>query len=211
MSSLLKNPKFRYIITPAIGFGLGGAIWGGVLYKWSLGVSSPNPFSYIYGAISLGLFGSISLTLFSQSIRSILRTSIFGILGSLIGFVFVGSMSYYLFLLGRTFAPWRILLGDERWDKISQLRPSLTLGDFWIAFLVAGFIIGIFYSFALGKRKFLVGLYGSTGLALGALIAPIAGNTFGILASSLLASYIFTFLLIGLLLGVFLGVAMTKQ
>ena len=50
------------------GFGFGGVLWGLEVYRGTVGSDEvfTNPFSYILGAVALGVFGGLALAYISQ-------------------------------------------------------------------------------------------------------------------------------------------------
>ena len=139
---MFQNVSFKkYLLSSAIGFGLGGALWGWEAFRGTVGAGEvfSNPFSYILGAIIMGFMGGISLVLFSKNIKRILLSGLLGVIGCFIGFIGIGVFSYYLFLYGGLFlssitAP---IISAEILKKFINLEPSLIVGGLWLVFLIA--------------------------------------------------------------------------
>jgi len=204
----------KYLLICSIGFGIGGMIWGLIIFL--IGVSAEEafsiPFSYIFGAVTLSFIGGISLlSVFPKSNRSIgriLQIELFGLLGTVLGFLLANFFSYHSFFIGRTLLPWLFFSHNhkwvELWEKISKTGSSV-VGDLWISFILAGFIIGLFYALGLKTKIWPMVWRGGIGFGLGSLLGPIIGNLFGNLFNSLLASYLIAFAVIGAILGLFLA------
>jgi hypothetical protein len=194
----------KYILAGAIGFGIGGAIWG---------LSIPTtehyaiPFTYTIGGIALGSIGGASLALFSKDIKKILKFALFGVIGFFIGFIIGIMLSYHFFFLGRGFITMLLILtsNPDKWEVIFELKPSLAVGHLVFDFAVVGAIGGLFYGVALKKRIIASSVAGMLGFGIGSLIGPIIGNMVEMVSGSLLAAYVTTFMIIGVILGAFLG------
>jgi len=203
---MFQNVSFKkYLLTSAIGFGLGGALWG-----WELHSSIPIRYPLTaLGAILIGIFGGIGLSVWFRNWKIILKTIGFGLLGCGIGFFLTGIGIYPLFLSGTWFLsifPWPDTIID-----LIKLSPSLKIGAYWLNFAVAGILIGLFYALAL-KTKFWPMIWrGGTGFVLGSLIGPIIGNLIGNAFNSLFVSYLVTFSVIGIILGLFLAWGVYKN
>lgn len=207
----IETSLSKYLVFCAVGFGLGGLLWGGVLYG-----ALPDleyPFHYL-AIIIMSLFGGTCLSIFSKNIKQILKTILAGFLGFTIGFVGVAVFSYYLYLYGVfLLLPIDYLIRIEILNKFINLDPNIGLGSFWLLFLFIGAIIGLFYALFLKTKIWSLIWRGGVGFALGSLIGPILGNITGNLFNSLLVSYLMTFSLVGIILGLFLswGVYMHKR
>lgn len=68
----------KYMLAGAVGFGIGGAIWG-----MSIPTTAKVPFTYTIGGIALGSIGGASLALFSKDIKKILKFALFDAIGGL--------------------------------------------------------------------------------------------------------------------------------
>jgi len=190
----------KYLLICAIGFGLGGFLWGWVLYNGIPNVQFPFHFMAI---IIMGLFGGISLVWPSISIKEHSKSVLAGFLGWGIGFIVGWIISYPVFISGI------LLLSILPFYFIDieflRLKPNISIGDFWPIFLFIGAIIGLFYSLFLKTKKWAVIWRTSVGLALASIIGPILGNLIGNLFNSLLISYLITFILIGTISGLSLS------
>lgn len=194
----------KYLLFCVLGFGLGGALWGLVLFEGIPEIEYPFHFMAI---IIMGLFGGLSLSLFSKDIRQISKSVLAGFLGYSVGFFVIAIFIYPLYLYGIFFSSFFIksFVGAEILNKFLNLEPNIGIGDFWLVFLIIGAIMGLFYALFLKLKIWSMIWRGGLGLALGSLISPIIGNLLGNLFNSLLISYLITFSLIGLILGLFLG------
>ena len=196
----IKTSLKKYSLVNAIGFGLGGLLWGWILYSELPNSGSPFHFMAI---ITMGLFGGISLVWFNKSIKNISKSVLAGFLGW--GIVFIGAIVivYPLFISGLILLS---LLPFYFIDtEILNLMPSIEIGNFWLVFLLTGSIIGLFYSLFLKIKKWPLIWRGGLGLGLASLIGPMIGNLTGNLFNSILISYLTTFSLIGIILGIFLS------
>jgi len=191
----------KYLLIVALGFGLGGFLWGLVLYQGIPNVKFPFHFMAI---IIMGLFGGISLAWPLENIKEHSKSVLAGFLGWGIGFIVGGLLSYPLFISGI------LLLSISPFyfaDNIEFLRltPNISIGDFWLVFMFIGAIIGLFYSLFLKTKKWPLIWRSAVGLAIGSIIGPIIGNLIGNLFNSLLTSYLITFILIGIISGLSLS------
>jgi len=197
----------KYILVGAIGFGIGGVIWGFILFR-SIPptVYLPNLFSYTTGGIALGAVGGASLASLSMGVKKMLRFALFGAIGFFSGFIITAIISYPLFIFGSLFVH-MFLLGPEsyKWEFMFRLKPSLAVGEAVLCFVVAGAIGGFFYGLAEKKNLGSFALHGAIGFGVGSLIAPVFGNLVEMASNSLLAAYVTTFMIIGVILGAFLG------
>jgi len=194
----------KYLLICALGFGLGGFLWGLVLYQGIPNVQFPFHFMAI---IIMGLLGGISLVWFSRDIREYSKSVLAGFLGWGIGFIVGGIISYPLYFIGIYFSSifLKYFISAEKLNTILNLQPNISVGDFWLIFLLIGAIIGLFYSLILKTKKWALIWRVGVGLALGSIIGPILGNLIGNLFNSLLISYLITFILIGVISGLFLS------
>lgn len=204
--NLIKN-----ILTPVLGFGLGGLLWGLEAYRGA-GGAGESPFSFILGALSLGIFGSVSLVIFSKDLKKILKIAGLGIIGCLVGFLLPAIGAYWLLMLGGILQPIIALffyLTKVDLTIIFSGLNGLLVGALWLHFLFTGAIIAFFYSLILRIKKWPMLWRAGIGFALASLISPIIGNLF----SNLLASYLVTFSLLSIILGLFLkwGISKAKQ
>jgi len=196
----IKTSLKKYLLVNAIGFGLGGLLWGWILYSELPNSGSPFHFMAI---ITMGLFGGISLVWFNKSIKNISKSVLAGFLGW--GIVFIGAIVivYPLFISGLILLS---LLPFYFIDtEILNLMPSIEIGNFWLVFLLTGSIIGLSYSLFLKLKKWPLIWRSGLGLGLASLIGPVIGNLTGDLFNSILISYLTTFSLIGIILGIFLS------
>ncbi|PIW80158.1 MAG: hypothetical protein COZ98_03805, partial [Candidatus Omnitrophica bacterium CG_4_8_14_3_um_filter_43_15] len=90
-------------------------------------------------------------------------------------------------------------------NNFLNFKSTLLVGDIWLSFCIAGFIIGAFYALGLKTKIWPMVWRGGIGFGLGSLLGPIIGNLFGNLFNSLLASYLIAFAVIGAILGLFLA------
>ena len=190
---------YKYIFICALGFGLGGLLWGLVLYS-----ELPDlefPFHYL-AIIIMGLCGGISLAWPLKDWKKTVKAVLGGWLGFGVGFMVAGVFNYYLFLYGSLLLlPIGYLIKIETFVKFINLEPNIGLGSLWLMFLFAGAIIGLFYALFLKTKIWPLVWRGAFGFALGSLLAPVFGNIIGGLFDSLLISYLITFTLIGVSLG----------
>ncbi len=81
---MFENISFKkYLLINIIGFGLGGLLWGWILYRELPDLEYPFHFMAI---IVLGLLGGISLVWYNKSIKQISKSALAGFLGYGIGF-----------------------------------------------------------------------------------------------------------------------------
>lgn len=192
-----KVSFLKYLLTCAIGFGIGGAIWGGwVLYQ---DTSIKYPLTAL-GAIVLGVAGSLSFSIFAQNIKQGLKIFFLSFIGTVLGFLIAGIMIYPLFLWGTS-----LLIIPDIFNDFIKIGSYLKVGAYWLNFFVAGAFIGLFFSFALKTKIWPMVWRGAVGFGLAAIISPIVGNIIGNALNSLFVSYLVTFTLISAVLGVFLG------
>ncbi len=190
----------KYLLFCALGFGLGGFLWGWVLYS-----ELPDleyPFHYL-AIVIMGLFGGVSLKLFSKSIKEISKAVLAGFLGFGVGFLVGGVSVYPLSFIGTFLLS--IILPSSTNVNFLELEPNIGITVYWLAFLLIGAIIGLFYALFLKLKIWSLIWRAGLGFALGSLISPIIGNLIGSLFNSLLVSYLITFSLIGVILGLFLA------
>ncbi|RZB29571.1 MAG: hypothetical protein AEth_01082 [Candidatus Argoarchaeum ethanivorans] len=191
-ASLLK-----YMLVGAIGFGIGGAIWGFLLFK-SIPSMGPgeSPFTHLMDGIVLGAIGGVFLALPFKDIKKLLLSFLLGAVGFLFAFLIGSILSYPLYFIGHFFT----------WHSLFILRPYLLIGDLVFVFAVVGAIGGFFYSIALKKKIGPLILAGMLGFAIGSLIGPLVGNFTEMIFESLLGAYVITFLTIGLFTGISFGI-----
>ncbi len=196
----------KYLLTCALGFGLGGFLWGLVLYS-----ELPDlkyPFHYM-AIVVMGLLGGVSLVWFSKSIWQFSKSILAGLLGFGVGFVTTGIFVYPLGLYGTFILS--IILPSTTNESFFELDPGIGISIFWLLFLLTGIITGLFYALFLKAKIWPLIWRGGVGFALGSLIGPIVGNLLGNLFGSLLISYLTTFSLMGIILGIFLSWGMYKS
>jgi len=190
----------KYLLICISGFGLGGFLWGLVLYNALPRAQFPFHFMAI---LIMGLIGGIFLVLPLNSIREYSKSVLAGFLGWGVGFIGGAVVSYPLFISGI------ILLSISPFYFIDvnflRLEPDISIGDFWLIFLFIGAIIGLFYSLFLKTKIWALIWRSGVGLALGSIMGPIIGNLIGNLFNSLLISYLITFIIIGSISGLFLS------
>ncbi len=205
---------FRYIITPAIGFGVAGALWGWDIFRGAAESTEAfiNPFSFISGAFLFGILGSLSLVLFSGDLKKIGKVVGVGIVGWILAFLLPGTISHYLFIFGQfiILIPGFFIEGAETIEKFTVLKPSVFVVDYGLFSLFSGLIIGLIYSLILrGSRKKII-ISSGLGFALGFWVVPIVGNSINIFLNSLFITYLITFSLIGGILGLALARSLQK-
>jgi len=198
---------YKYIFICALGFGLGGLLWGWVLYS-----ELPDlefPFHYL-AIIIMGLFGGVSLAWPLKDWKKTAKAVLGGWLGWTIGFVVTGIFIYPLSIISGLFSVLVIpsFIID---NNLIILDPNIYIGTYLLVFLLIGVIIGLFYALFLKTKKWPLIWRGGIGFALGSLIGPIMGNLIGNALNSLLLSYLVTFSLMGIILGLFLSLGVLKK
>ena len=196
----------KYLLVCSLGFGIGGLLWGLVLYSELPDLEYPFHFMAI---IIMGLFGGVSLVWFSKSVRQISKSVLVGFLGYGVGFVVGGIFVYPLSLIGTFLLS--IVLPSSTNVNFFELEPNIGITVYWLLFLIIGAIIGLFYALFLKVKIWSLIWRGGIGFALGSLVGPVIGNLLGNAFNSLLISYLVTFSLIGLILGLFLGCGVYKK
>lgn len=210
------SPTIKYIVTPAIGFGLAGLIWGWEAYRGTVGAGETftNPFSYILGAVAFGILGSLSLVLFSGDKKKIFKAVTMGLVGWIVSFLVPALFLNWLLIGGG------ILLLPVAWiaklikiDLVSLLRldPSLIVGHLWLEFLFTGLLVGLMYGLLLKVKIRQIIVYCAIGFASISWGGPIFGSLIGNAIDSLFVGYLVTFGLIGTVLGLLLGGVMIYQ
>ena len=188
---------YKYIFICALGFGLGGLLWGWVLYS-----ELPDlefPFHYL-AIIIMGLFGGVSLAWPLKDWKKTVKAVLGGWLGWFVGFFLAPFLVYYLSIIGVTLLS--VITPSFLIDKgFLELKPDISITAYWLVFLIIGAIIGLFYALFLKVKAWPLIWRGGLGFALGSLISPIVGNLIGGLFDSLLISYLITFVLISVSLG----------
>lgn len=205
-----KKKFWKYLLFPAIGFAIGGVLWGWECYRGTIGAgeSFTNPFSFILGAVYLGFFGSLFLSLLekkSSTPKKVAKRVLGGVVGCIIGFlipaIFVDAMLKGGSIITPVLGGVLIITGLDI-IQLLVLSPSLVVGQLWLEFLFSGIIITLFYALIFKiKIKPLI-WRGGIGFALASLISPVIGN---LLSVSLFFTYLVTFLLIGFIFGLFFG------
>ena len=190
----------KYLLTCALGFGLGGLIWGVVMYSELPDLEYPFHFMAI---LIMGLFGGISLTLFLKSVKKISKAVLVGFLGWGVGFVVAGIFSYPLTIVGGFFLS--VVLPSSINVSFFELEPNIGIAIYWLLFFFTGTIISLFYSLFFKLKKWSLIWRGGVGFVFGSLIAPVIGNSFGFLLNCQLISYLLTFSLMSAIFGVFLA------
>ena len=202
----IKTSLKKYLLVNAIGFGLGGLLWGWILYSELPDLEYPFHFMAI---IVMGLFGGISLIWFNKSIKNVSKSVLAGFLGWGVGFVGIGIFNYWLYLYGiliLSIIPFiNNPVGDKFFKLIDLNMNNIGIGSFWLVFLLTGSIIGLSYSLFLKLKIWPLIWRSGLGLGLASLISPVIGNLTGNLFNSILISYLTTFSLIGIILGLFLS------
>ncbi|MEA2113427.1 MAG: hypothetical protein U9P63_02095, partial [Patescibacteria group bacterium] len=150
--------------------------------------------------------------LFSKSVKKISKAVLVGFLGWGVGFVAAGVLAYPLSIIGGLFlVPLGYLIEIKTLNKFINLSPDISIGDFWLMFLLAGLIISLSYSLFFKLKKWSLIWRGGAGFALGSLIAPVIGNSLGFLFNCQLISYLLTFSLMGAIFGLFLSWGVYKH
>ena len=196
----------KYLLVCALGFGLGGFLWGWVLYSELPDLEYPFHFMAI---LIMGLFGGVSLVWFNKSVRNISKSVLAGLLGFGVGFVGTAIFVYPLSIISGfllSIVPLSVL---ER--EFSALEPNIYITGYWLIFLIIGIIVGLFYALFLKIKIWSLIWRGGIGFALASLIGPIVGNLLGNAFNSLLISYLITFSLIGIILGLFLSWGVSRN
>ncbi|AFC99079.1 hypothetical protein Mtc_0308 [Methanocella conradii HZ254] len=212
---LLKVGWLKYALSGAAGFGVGGAIWGYLIFS-SFIYYLTSPFDYFYGAIALGVIGGVALALFSKDLKRILLFPLLGVISFVIGFVIVSIFSYPIMLFSPLYLPLYIF-GEKA--GLFMLKPELYVGPLALGFAFMGDLAGLAYGLAYGltSRKsipyaflyvFLFMLAGMIGFGIGSLVSPVIGNLVGMAFDSLLAAYLVTFTIVGAIPGALLGMIM---
>lgn len=193
----------KYLLTVALGFGLGGLIWGVVMYMGIPDMASPFHYAFI---IALSVLGGVALQLYSRNIKEIVKSVSSLFLGLAVGAVGTAIFGYVLYLFGGLFlSPLGYLIKISILKKFLNLSPDISVGSFWLFFLIIGLITGLSYSLFFKLKKWSLIWRGGVGFALGSLIAPVIGNSFGFLLDCQLISYLLTFSIMSAIFGVFLG------
>ena len=197
----IKTSFKKYLLVNAIGFGLGGLLWGWILYSELPDLDYPFHFMAI---IVMGLFGGISLVWFNKSIKNISKSVLAGFLGWGVGFIATGIFVYPLSLISGYLSIFLIpsFIGD---NNLTILTPNLYISGYWLIFLIIGLSVGLSYPLFLKTKKWPLIWRSGLGLGLASLIGPVIGNLTGNLFNSILISYLTTFSLIGIILGIFLS------
>jgi len=184
--NMTKAEKIKYLLTPAIGFGLGGALWGWRWFGFWTG-SAPNDFGIISGAILLGLFGSLSLIVFLEYVKPSKKAFI------VLGGAFLWGIGLYVW--GASFLFLALIF-----------PPGIVL-----LLLLLGILLALFYALVLKVRIWPIIWRGGAGIVLGFIIGPTSGSLIGhnLLNSSIIAE-IFSFTFVGIILGLFLGWGLYK-
>ena len=208
LRKIYYSNMFRYIVTPTIGFGVAGALWGLDIYRGATGSNEAfiNPFSFISGAFLFGILGSLSLVIFSGDLKKILKVVGVGTIGWLVAFLVPAVISYYLFLASAIIGTVNVLI-LPRVDLISflSLPFSVLVGDLWLEFFLTGLIAGLVYG-VLFRRKFLrASIMTGFGFSLGSFAGPSIGNLINTLMGHPFVLYLVAFSLIGGVLGFTLG------
>jgi len=195
----------KYLLVCAIGFGLGGFLWGWVLYSELPDLEYPFHFMAI---VIMGLLGGISLVWFNKSIKQISKSVLAGFLGYWVGFVVTGIFVYPLSLIGTFLLS--IVLPSSTNVNFFELEQNIGITVYWLLFLIIGAVIGLFYALFLKTKIWPLIWRGGFGFALGSLIGPVIGNLLGNAFNSLIISYLITFALIGIILGLFLSLGVYR-
>jgi len=207
ISNWRESKEFRrQLITVVLGFGIGGLIWGGALYKDI--AHSKDAFIYPIhwlGVLSLAIFGGLGLgyAFFKDNKKKFLFLILLGIPIWILAFLIPVIFTEWLMVLSAVISV--VYIGFYYLFKIDitpllNLKPSLVIAGIWLEFLFTFLLVAIFYSFFFKKpSKLKLILIPPIWVAIFAIIAPIIGNLIGFyLFRSLLLAYLLTFLLISL-------------
>ncbi len=216
---LLKAGWLKYALSGAAGFGIGGAIWGYIIYS-SFIYYLTSPFYYFYGALPLGVIGGIALALPSKDLKKILLFPLLGLIAFIVGFLIIAILSYPLVLLSPLYLPLYLIL-SEKDAMLFMLKPELDVGLLVLGFTFVGasggFAYGIAHGFTSRKSIPYAFLYvvlsmlaGAIGFGVSSLIGPVVGNLAGIAFGSLLVAYLVTFSIVGVIPGALIGVVVYR-
>ena len=135
---MTKHEKIKYLLIPAIGFGIGGALWG---WRWSqlFEEAGINNFVFISGAILFGLFGGLFLVVLEniKILRKIFIVLVGLIIWIVVLYMWVVSYDFSVFVF-----PTGIILFPSLLGIIVGLLYSLVLNSilrtkiwpvFWLA------------------------------------------------------------------------------
>lgn len=212
---LLKNGWFKYALSGAAGFGIGGAIWGYIIFSSYVDYLT-SPFYYFYGAIPLGVIGGVALALPSKDIKKILVFPLLGLIAFVIGFIIIAIFSYPIMLFSPLYLPLYIF-GEKA--GLFMLKPEIDVGMLALGFAFVGDLAGLAYGLAYGLTSrrsipyvflyvLLFMLAGMIGFGIGSLVSPVIGNLVGMAFDSLLVAYLVTFTIVGAIPGALLGMSM---
>jgi len=196
----------KYLLVCALGFGLGGFLWGWVLYSELPDLEYPFHFMAI---LIMGLFGGVSLVWFNKSVRNISKSVLAGLLGYGVGFAGMAFFIYPSALYGTFLLS--VILPSSTNESFFELDPGIGISVFWLSFMFIGAVVGLFYALFLKTKIWPLIWRGGIGFSLGSLIGPIIGNLLGNAFNSLLISYLITFSLIGIILGLFLSWGVSRN
>ena len=207
ISNWRESKEFRrQLITVVLGFGIGGLIWGGALYKDI--AHSKDAFIYPIhwlGVLSLAIFGGLGLgyAFFKDNKKKFLFLILLGIPIWILAFLIPVIFTEWLMVLSAVISV--VYIGFYYLFKIDitpllNLKPSLVIAGIWLEFLFTFLLVAIFYSFFFKKPSKLKLIFiPPIWVGIFAIIAPIIGNLIGFyLFRSLLLAYLLTFLLISL-------------
>lgn len=149
---MTKAEKIKYLLAPAIGFGLGGALWG--LFH----IIKPIEDANLFGAAFIGLIGTSSLVLFWEKIRILKKILV--ILGGIIVWLIIFYILDIVFLFGSVIFP-----------------PAII-----VSVLLSGIIISLFYALILKSKIWSLLWRGEVGfilaLAVGSILVNLIGDIF---------------------------------
>lgn len=208
MSNFVKQ-----VLTPVIGFGLAGALWGHSIFVGEVKLQNDygTPFPYILGAIFFGILGAGALTIFSRGWKKIMLTICITTMIWVIGFTVpriweedlsfwgtlilalpIGIVGFFNTSLARSFLEPLQYLG---------LQPKMALATFWPEFLLIAIAVTAAYALALKANIKRLVIFGTVGFTVSSIVSPVIGNLVGNLFNSLFAVYLITFTLIGVMFG----------
>ncbi len=133
---------YKYIFICALGFGLGGLLWGLVLYS-----ELPDlefPFHYL-AIIIMGLCGGVSLAWPLKDWKKTAKAVLGGWLGFGVGFFVIELFIYPLSLISGYFSV-LIIPSFIIDNNLIILDPNIYISNYWLLFLIIGAIVSLFYA-----------------------------------------------------------------
>ncbi len=203
----------KYLSVHALGFGIGGLLWGLALYSElpDLGYS----FHHL-AIISMAFFGGLALIWPNWYIKNITKSVLGGLIGWSISWFLYPIINYLFYSSGIIFLSvipayfFDFFMNDEISAVTIGSSREIFIDVTSTTFLVLGAIISFFYALFLKRKIWDLVWKGSLGLALGSTIGPVIGNLLGYLFNSTLLSYLIAFSLMGIIFGIFLSWGMYR-